>query len=63
MPVYALNREKTWLMPPTLDELIPAEHPARFVAAFVDGLERSVWAEMEIRLEGDPLGGRLIIRG
>ncbi|MBI2958301.1 MAG: transposase, partial [Chloroflexi bacterium] len=56
MPVYPLNREKTWLLPPTLDELIPADHPARFVAVFVDGLEQSFWAEMEVSLDGDPLG-------
>lgn len=56
MPVYPLNREKTWLLPPTLDELIPPDHPARFVAAFVDKLEQSDWAEMEIDLDGDPLG-------
>lgn len=56
MPVYELNREKTWLLPPNLDELIPADHPARFVAVFVDRLERSDWAEMEVDIDGDPLG-------
>lgn len=56
MPLQPLNREQTWLFPPALDELLPREHPARFVAEFVDGLGREGWGEMEIGLEGDPLG-------
>ncbi len=48
MPLRPLNRHETWLLPPTLDELIPQDHPARVVAAFVDGLDRAAWAELGI---------------
>ncbi len=56
MPVRPLSRQQTWLLPPNLDELLPADHPARFVAMIVDSLDETTWHELSIDLEGDPLG-------
>ena len=55
MPLRRLNREQRWLFPPTLDELLSDTLPARFVAEFVDGLDRAQRVEMGVGLDGDPL--------
>lgn len=39
MPYRYFTREQDWLLPPSLGELLPAEHPARFVAEYVDLLD------------------------
>ena len=56
MPLRDMDREQIWLVPPSLDELLPLDHPGRFVAEFVDGLDREGWAELGVEIEGDPLG-------
>ena len=56
MPLRPMGRERIWMLPPTLDELIPADHPARFVDVYLDGLDREGWAELGVDTDGDPMG-------
>ena len=56
MPWRPMTREQGWLLPPALGDLLPENHPARYVAAFVDGLDETAWAELGIGLDGEPLG-------
>ena len=56
MPVRPFSREQQWLLPPSLDDALAADHPARFVAAFVDAIDTETWVEMGVVLSGDPAG-------
>ena len=56
MPLRPVARDRTWLLPPTLDELIPPYHPARFVGAFIDDLDSRAWSEVGIAPDGEQRG-------
>ena len=55
-PLRDMSRARAWLFPPSLDELLPLDHPAHFVAEFLDALDREDWKELGMELAGDPLG-------
>ena len=33
VPLRPFRRDRGWLLPPSLDEMLPQDHPARFVDA------------------------------
>jgi transposase len=43
-------------LPPPLEELIAADPPVRYVAAFVDGLDRAAWNELGVAPDGAARG-------
>jgi transposase len=51
MPERPHTRDQAWLLPPHLEEMLPPEHPVRFVAAFVDEIDAAGWKELGVEPE------------
>lgn len=51
MPFRSGEREAGWQLPSSLDTLLPADHPVRFVAAYLDSLDASDWTQLGISLQ------------
>lgn len=56
MPVRSFTRAQTYLLPVALDEWVPADHPVRYVAAFVDELSPSDWQALGVDGDGAATG-------
>ena len=48
MPQRPFSRAQVFLIPPSLDDWLPADHPARFVAVLLDALDAATWQELGI---------------
>jgi transposase len=56
MPRRPFTREQVYLLPPSLDEWLPDDHPVRYVAMFVASLPPATWQELGVHPDGDPRG-------
>ncbi len=56
MPLRAMSRDQDWLLPPSTDDWVGADHPARFVAAFVDALDEAALGELGVAMVGASTG-------
>lgn len=56
MPLRSWTRDREGVLPPKLDDWVAADHPVRFVAAFVDELTGADWAALGIAPGGHPGG-------
>lgn len=56
MPRRPFTREQVYLLPPSLDEWLPDDHPVRYVAMFVASLPPEAWQELGVHPQGDPRG-------
>lgn len=56
MPLRPWTRDREGVLPPNLDGWVAADHPVRFVAAFVDALGDADWAALGIVPGGHPGG-------
>ena len=48
MPQRPFSRAQVFLIPPSLDDWLPLDHPARFVAVLLDELDAATWQELGI---------------
>ena len=55
MPFREMDREQMWPLRQTPYELLPLDHPASFEAEFVAAFNGEEWAELGVRIDGDPL--------
>jgi transposase len=46
MPYRPFDRSIVYTLPPALDDWVAADHPVRFVAAFVSALDAATWAAL-----------------
>jgi transposase len=56
MPLRPWTRDREGVLPPKLDDWVAADHPVRFVAAFVEELTAAEWAALGIAPGGHPGG-------
>ncbi len=56
MPLRPWTRDREGVLPTKLEDWVAADHPVRFVAAFVEGLTDAEWAALEIVPGGHPGG-------
>ncbi len=54
MPERPYTRDQAWLLPPSLDELVPADHVVRFIAGFVESLDLSALKLTPVHAMGAP---------
>jgi transposase len=56
MPYRSKRQALVWLMPPSLDEWVPEDHAARFVAGVLETTSDAEWEAFGVDLEGEALG-------